>query len=177
MCDLSSVTITIIALVRITTLIHSPSARRNCSVCSGFVDVHTTSSSQVQSSQLCHLEIHFLFTKGPSARRFLFASLESEKVFIEILCHLRCRKTAHFFTDSPKQILKSEPFSQIPESGSTSFQLSQHTVAPHVLSPVLVLTFSSHLCTNDTLRRNHRMSLDLRPRLLISLSISTLLLS
>ena len=62
----------------------------------------------------CHLEIRFLFTKCPSAHRSLFVSLESEEVFIQILCHLRNRRTAYFFADSPKQVPKSEPFSSIP---------------------------------------------------------------
>ena len=63
-----------------------------------------------------------------------------------------------------------------PVSGSASmfFHLPQQTVAPRVLSPVLVLTFSSHLCGNDTVRRNNRMSLDPRPRLSVYLSIFTL---
>ena len=130
----------------------------------------------------CHLEIHHLFTKCPGAHRLLFVSLESEEVFVQKLCHLKKRRTVDFFTDSPEQILKSETILvdtcyPISGSGSTSFHLSQQTVAPHVLSPVSVLTFSSHLCTNDTVRRNHRMSLDPRPRLPVCLSISTLLLS
>ena len=57
------------------------------------------------------------------------------------------------------------------------FHFSQQTVAPHVLSPVSVQTFSSRLCTNDTVQRNHRMSLDPQPGLPVCLSLSTLVLS
>ena len=49
-------------------------SQTNSSTCSSVVGFHTTSSSQVQSSQsVCskHLEIYFLFTKCPRTHRFL----------------------------------------------------------------------------------------------------------
>ena len=115
--SVSSVTIAVNALVRITILILSPRARPI--VPSAPVLLTFTQQVPVGLSRVnrllqtykcsCHLEIYFLFTKCPN--RFLFISLESEEVFIQILCHLKNRRTVYFFTDSPKQILKAEQFS------------------------------------------------------------------
>ena len=96
--------------------------------------------------------------------------LESEEVFIQILCHLRNHRTAYFFTDSTKsdtrvRTILVDTCCPISGSSSTPFHLSQQTDALHALSPVTVLAFSSHLSTNDTVQRNHRMSLDPRRRL------------
>ena len=160
----------------------------NCSIDSSFAD-SSYSMSQSGSSEpavcsrraecSCHLEIHFLFPKCPSASSTLvcFASVgrsihpgtlsSQESQDGKFLSRIRQRRYS-----SPVDIC-----CPISGSNSTSCHLSRHTVVPHVLSPVFVLTFSVHLGTNDTARRNHRMSLDLHPRLSVCLSISTLLLS
>ena len=65
----------------------------NCCICSSFVDRFNCVLKTCECS--CHLEIDFLFTKCPSAHRFLLVSLESEEVFIEILCHLSDRSPNH----------------------------------------------------------------------------------
>ena len=71
-------------------------------------------------------------------------------------CHLRNRRTAYLFTDSPKLLV--DACCPISRSSSTSFHFSQQTVAPHVQPPALVLAFASHLCPNDTVLRSHRMN-------------------
>ena len=168
----------------------SPSARPNCSICSSFVDVHTTSSSQVQSSQPFAPNvrvIHFLFTRCPSAHRFLSVSLQSGRsIHPDTLSsrELQDGMFRHGFAKADPQVRTILVDTCCPSSGfripRLSTSLSQQTIALHVLSPVLVLAFSSHLCTNDTddtVQRYHRMSLGPRPRPPICLSISTLLLS
>ena len=92
----------------------------------------------------------------------------SPKKYFRILRHLSDRKTTYLFTNSPEQILKSKPLSEVPVLQSLDqfpsfFHLSLQTVAPHVLSPVSVLTYSAHLETNDTVRRSQRMSRILVP--------------
>ena len=128
-----------------------------------------------------HLKMHIIFTKCPGAHRFLLIPFESEEVLVQILLPIsgiagrqissRIRQSR----DSSPNHSRREPVIHSLES-SKFFHISQQPIAQHVQSPVPVLTFSSHLCTNDSVQLNHRISLDPRPRLPACLSISTLLL-
>ena len=162
----------------------------NRSICFSFVDIRTTSSSQVQSSQLFAPDVWVLLSSGDT-----LSLHEVPKRSSILVCFSRVGRSIHrdilssqesqdgvFLHGSAKantQVRTTLVDSCCPnsESGSTSFHFSQQTVAPRVLSLVFVLIFSGHLCTNDIVLRNHRICLDLHPRLLICLSISTLLLS
>ena len=94
-----------------------------CSICSSFVDVPTTSSSQVQSNHPSAPNVRVLMSY---AHRFLFVSLDSEKVCFQILYHLRNRRMAYFFTDSPQQTLKYHSRRHLLSTFSTSRSKRSH---------------------------------------------------
>ena len=112
----------------------------------------------------------------PGTHQRLLVFLVLEEAPIQELHHLRNRKSTDFFMCSPQRKTQVQTILVdicCPASGSDSSpsHLSQQTVAPHVLSPVFVLAFSSSFCTNDTVQRSHRMSLDPHPRLPVYLSL------
>ena len=126
---------------------------------------YTFSSRSAQA--LLDFRLFRFSRKKYSSRNFVISGIAGR----QISSRIRQRE------DIPVRTILVDICCPISGSDSTSCHLSRQTVVPHVLSPVFVLTFSVHLGTSDTVRRNHRMSLDLRPRLSICLSISTLLLS
>ena len=115
--------------------------------------VHLLLCSRFQAgsveSAVCSRCASALVTSSPSAQthRPLPISLESKETFTQIRCHLRDRGTADLFTNSPQQMHQSKPFSKVHFVHSLDhfprFCHFSPQVAPHVLSPVSVRTFSS----------------------------------
>ena len=162
----------------------------NGSICSCFVDVRTTGSSRVPSRPPFAQDVRVFLSSGdtPSLhelpRRSSILACSSWVGRSVRPNTLSSREPQHgrllhgvAKADTQVRTILGDSCDPISGSDSTSFHLSQQTVTPHVLSPVRVLTFSSHLCTNDIVQRKHRMSLDPRPRLPVCLSISIWLLS
>ena len=162
----------------------------NCSICSSFAGVHTTGPSRVHSNRpfapsvrvlLSSEDVLFLPEVPTRSSTLVCFSLVERSTHLNTLSfresqdgRFRCGFAKE---DVPIRTILVDICCPVSRSDSTSCHLSQQTVAPHVLSPVSVPTFSGHLCTSDTVQRHHRMSLDPRPRPAVCLLLSTLLLS
>ena len=118
----------------------------NDSTCSSSVHARTAGSNQVQSILLFAPEIQFLSNRKKFlSRNFVISGIARRRI------SSRIRQSKYSCPNHYRRYLLSNLWIRF-----HFFHLSQQTLAPNVLSPSSVLIFSSHLCTNKTVRRNHR---------------------